>query len=386
MSLRSLLPKAGLAIFIRWSVRYLFGRRGQRRVAGLRLFYRLRTLVILHSADPIGRLTRVPEIRLWVDGVAAFARLEKLIRRARHSIVIQMFIWKDDDTGRMVARRLLEAADRGIHIDITKDSVGDIFELRGDFVGTKNSIHPLWKRFWSHPNIHITYGTQRDHAKVYVIDDQTLLLTGMNIADEYHYDWHDYMVEIRGQAFVEQYLTRQSAPARAQVRLVVNTEESCEMRSVLLSLLREARQSVVAEHCYLSDPEVIEECIRLSHRGVHVTFILPERLDFHHHANMLAVGRLLAEADRSFMRILLYPGMIHAKIVLIDSQKAFLGSANLMRSSLDDMGEVNVLIQSRTRALHRLQETLRADILRSRAISSTPPFLWVSRWLAWLGL
>lgn len=372
---------------VRGILRYLFGKRGQRRVYGMRMYYRVRILVVVRSRDQIARLASTNEVKLWVDGREAFPRLERLIANARHSIVIQMFIWKDDATGRRIARRLVEAAERGVQVNIAKEAVGDIFEMRGgDFIGTQKSEDPVWKKFWSNPRIKVSYRANHDHAKVYVIDDQTLLLTGMNIADEYRSDWHDYMVELRGTAFVEQYLTRKQAPPSANVRMVMNTEDTKHIRGVVHELLDGATDSVVIEHCYLSDPDVIDALVGLSKRNIRVTVIVPDRPDFHHHANMTSVGRLMTEGDSRCLSVLVYPGMFHAKIILVDFDRAFLGSANLMRSSLDDMGEVNVFIRGKHRALHKLQETLRLDTLRSRSLSSPPHFLWLSRWLAWLGL
>lgn len=346
----------------------------------------MRMRVVLHSARPIGKLARGEEARLWVDGWEGFPRLEKLIRRANHSIVIQMFIWKDDDTGRRMRSALLDAAERGVKIDIMKEAVGDFFEMAGDFIGTQQSDDMLWRKFWAHPNIRVTYGTHGDHAKVYIFDNEIFVLTGMNIADEYRYDWHDYMVELRGNRFVERYLTRSAMDPELPVQVVMNTEEMKEIRPVVMDLLRGAKESLIIEHCYTSDPEVIDEIIAASKREVSVTVIFPQRPDFHHHANLQSVGRLIAEGDSANMRVLLYPRMAHAKIILADHETAFLGSANLMTSSLDHMGEVNVLLHGKHRAIWKLQETLRQDILRSRSLSSPPPFLWVSRWLAWIGL
>ncbi len=343
-------------------------------------------MMVAHSARSLGKLARSEEVRLWVDGSEAFPRIEKLIRRAQHSVVVQMFIWKDDETGRRIAAVLLEAAQRGVKIDITKEAVGDVFEFKGDFLGTKHSEDLLWKKFWSHPNIRITYASNGDHAKVYVIDDHILLLTGMNIADEYQHRWHDYMVELRGSRFVERYLARKQPTGDTTVQVMMNTEEHKEIRPIVMRLITEAQESLIIEHCYFSDPDVLDAVIAASKREVSVTVILPDRPDFHHHANMQSVGRMLAEGDMSFLRVLLYPEMFHAKIILADHDIAFLGSANLMRSSLDDMGEVNVLISGKHRAVWKLRETLRNDTFNSRSLSSPPPLLWLSRLLAWMGL
>jgi len=381
------LQSRGFASMLRGTLRYLFGKRGQRLIAGLQLFYELRIQFLLRTGEPIARLARGNEVRVWVDGEESFRRLERLLRRAKYSIVIQMFIWKDDTTGRHMASVLLEAAKRGVQIDITKEAVGDFFEFDGDFLSTKDAKSGIWKEFWSHPRIRITYSTNNDHAKVYVIDGQILLLTGMNIADEYRHQWHDYMVELRGTEYVTQFLTRGSYPTHAgSVELVMNTDERKDIRAALHSLLDSAVESVVVEHCYISDPDINDHLIRLSKRHVRVTIIVPSYVDLHYHANMNTIGRLIAEGDSAHLRVLLYPRIFHAKIILVDHKKAFVGSANLMRRSLDDMGEVNVLIQGKQRAIWKLREALRQDALKSRALSSSPSFLWMSRWLAWLGL
>lgn len=373
---------------VRGGLTYLFGKRGQRRVKGLQLFYGLRLLMLLRTSRQLGMLARGHEVRLWVDGEEAFSRLEQLIRRARMSIVVQMFIWKDDATGRRMAEALLEAADRGVQVDITKEAVGDFFEYeyRGDFLSTQRSNHPCWKRFWKHRRIRITYSTNQDHAKVFVFDDATLVLTGMNIADEYRYRWHDYMVELRGKRYVEQFLTRGSPSVSDPVQLIMNTEDTSGIRPAVMRLIDSARESLFIEQIFLSDSETIDALIRASKRHVRVTIILPERTDLHHYANMHAVGRLLTEGDGAFVRIFLYRGINHGKVMLIDRRTACVGSANLIKSSLDEMGEVNVVFSGKHRAIWKLQDTLRQDVLRSRSLSSPPSFLWLSKWLSWLGL
>jgi cardiolipin synthase len=377
----------GYRTALRGTFRYFFGKRGQRRVYGLRAYYRLRILIMLRTGEPIGKLARRGDVRLWVDGEEAFRRLERLIRTAQHNILVQMFIWKDDETGRFVANLLLEAADRGVVVDITKEAVGDFFEFHGDFLSTKESQQHPWRAFWHHPRIRINYATQNDHTKVFIVDDHTLLLTGMNIANEYRYKLHDYMVELRGVRFVKQFLTRTHEPdTGGSVHMIMNTEERKEMRPVVMRLLESAREHVVIEHCYISDPDVMDALMRLSKRGVRLTLLLPKWTDFHFHANMVAVGKLLTEADNTYVTVLIYPDGFHAKAILVDHDTAFIGSMNLFKASIDEMGEVNVLIRRRHRFLWKLREALRHDILVSKSLTSPPWFLWFSRWLAWLGL
>lgn len=374
-----------LRAIVRVFTRYIFGKRGQRRVHALRLFYRLRVEILVAGDDDVVGIARAADVRIWVDGIEAFPRLEQLIRRARHAVVVQMFLWRDDGTGKRIASLLVEAADRGIRVDVTKESVGDMFEVPLDFLGTRTSNDIVWQRFWSHPRIAVHYVKHNDHAKVFVIDNQILVLTGMNIADEYRFDWHDYMVELRGEDIVRKYMAREDSPFPSSTRLIMNTEDRCEIRPVTMHLLHSAQSTIEIEHCYLSDPEVVDTLIEATKRGVRVTAILPARKDIHDSANMFAVGKLLAECHPGKIQVFLFPRVVHGKIVLVDRSIAFLGSANLMKSSLDDMGEVNVLIEgARRREIRKLIDTFSQDLLMSRPVSSPPHLAWLARVLAWL--
>lgn len=388
MSWFTYLQRRSLRAILRGGIRYVFGKRGQRRVHGWRIFYRLRTEMLLRTGKhPATNLHRSTDARLWVDQ-EAFPRIQKLLRRARHTVVIQMFIWKDDTLGREMASTILRCAERGVKVYITKEAVGDVYEFHRDFFSTRQGYHEIWKRFWSHPNIRITYANHNDHAKVYVIDERILLLTGMNIADEYHDEWHDYLVELRGTEYVEHYLTRgETGVTRGDTRIYMNAETRREIRPAVMELLETAKRSIVLEQPYLADTKVIDLLIKKSHDGVPVTIILPSRPDFHHFANMQSVGRLIAEGNANRINIFLFPGMVHGKIILIDRQRAFIGSANLMTASLDEMGEVNVLLEGGMRTpILKLREILREDMRRSQPLQSPPRLRWFSKWLAWLKL
>lgn len=369
-SLRSML-RAGL--------RYLFGKRGQRRVFGLRLSFRLRTMVLLYSSRRVGRA----EARLWVDR-EVFVRIRKLLRRAKHTIIVQMFIWKDDALGRDIAEALVRAADRGVKVFVTKEATGDIFETEADFLATRESELHVWKQFWGHPNIRVRHALHDDHTKVFLIDGHVMLLMGMNIADEYIEFLHDYMVELRGSHFVQHYLRGQSAEG-GRVQLIMNTDDRKEIRPTVMRLLQSARQSIVIEHAYFSDPQVVDALAKRSHEGVFVTVISHAHPDIHRFSNLAALQHLLARGSKRYLRVFLYPGTLHGKILVIDRMRAFLGSANMIASSLDRMGEVNVLLEGRSRAMRKLRAVLRNDLLQSRPLQQV--YLpWLKRWMAWLQL
>ena len=61
-------------------------------------------------------------MELIVDGKNAFPEIIKYIRSAEHSIYINMFIWRNDSIGNLLAQEILDAANRGVKVYISKDS------------------------------------------------------------------------------------------------------------------------------------------------------------------------------------------------------------------------------------------------------------------------
>lgn len=327
-------------------------------------------------------------VKVWVDGSELYPRLEKLLSRAKRSIVIQMFLWKDDGTGRAIAALLVEAADRGVFVDVTKDATGDSYELEHDFLSTKADARTPWKRFWNHPRIAVHHLSERDHTKAFIIDGKVLLLGGMNIGDEYRTEWHDYFVEIRGRRFVEGYLAGESVSSpKESLKLILNTGFHKTVRDQLTQLLQSASHRIVLEQAYLSDPAMITLLAARSREGIKVTIILPAHPDIHGHANRAALARLHREGDPHHLHIFLYPKMLHAKLVLVDRLSLFIGSANFITSSLDSMGEANVLIGQRHRyVIFKILHAIRRDLAISAPFQKQRKMWWLGQMLARMGL
>lgn len=124
-----------------------------------------------------------------------------LVDLAEKSIDIQTFIWKQDTASRFLAERLLAAADRGVRVRILVDD----FNLKGrDFGMAAFDAHsnvsirifnPFGTRFYLTPlSLQRTFELVTDlsrlnhrmHNKVFVVDNQTGIVGGRNVADEYY--------------------------------------------------------------------------------------------------------------------------------------------------------------------------------------------------------
>lgn len=324
-------------------------------------------------------------------GNQAFHRVKHLLSRAKRSIGIQIFIWRADDVGREIARLLVEAAERGVRIVIHKEMTGDIFEIADDFIGTKHLKDPVWQSFWHHPNIDILHENTHDHSKVYVLDGERLLISSMNIGENDCNEWHECLVEISGRRFVEEYAAGNvhlSTPVRTAHVHVLRSAPQKPMRPVVLSLLHSAKKSIRMEMAYVSDPDIIALLARKSHEGVYVFLILPHTSEVHHHANMAAATELLKAGRRNRVFVFRYSKkFLHTKMILIDRQTLFIGSTNLMTSSLSKMGETNVLMHRQPkRCLRIVRRRFLKDLLASTLFI---PEEWGSVWqrmMAWINL
>ena len=128
------------------------------------------------------------------EGIEALAALRFFSARAERSLDLQYYIYHDDQTGKLLAHTLLNAADRGVRVRLLFD---DIFSY-----GRENLLATLD----AHPNIQVRLfnpvATQkllrpfklltdfsrvnrRMHNKVFIADNQLAVFGGRNVGDAY---------------------------------------------------------------------------------------------------------------------------------------------------------------------------------------------------------
>lgn len=353
-------------------------------------------------------------IKLLVDGEEAFGRFIENIEHARKKITIQMFIWKNDHIGKKIGKKLLEAANRGVHVTIYKDALGSIFEIgcpggRG-FLASKLSF--LWTflskmlllfysesshakapdftisdKLLAHKNVHVVKDSfLKDHSKYFIIDDEILMTGGMNIGDEYYKHFpgkrarHDFMVEMKSQIVVEKFLRRLRGSRfddfdyGSSVEFALNLHhekgQQFEIAPKFDELLDLARSEIILEMAYFGDPGVTKKLIEVANRGVSVKVIIPKKSNLQDDLNKKIASVLLKETHNK-IQVYLYPKPLHSKVVIVDHQYTFLGSANLNVGALRSLKETNILINdAHCQFTHDLQNTLVADLRESKRVRS----------------
>lgn len=117
--------------------------------------------------------------------------------------------------------------------------------------------------------------------------------------------------------------------------------------------------------------------------------IIPDRSDGVYHANMYSIYQLLrpsllhSKKPNTKLSVHLYPGHIHAKVIVIDRCTAILGSANLTYGSFDLLSETNAIFRQTDGVVRDLITQMEEDLTYCTKLSldTIPPY---KKWMAWI--
>jgi putative cardiolipin synthase len=117
-----------------------------------------------------------------------------LIDEARYSLDIKYFLWYGDDSGQLVLKRAMDAANRGVRVRLIAD---DILLLSEDEKIAVIDAHPNievrlfnpWRRYSSRRQVKAAQTAERFsyrmHNKLIVADNRIAILGGRNLGNEY---------------------------------------------------------------------------------------------------------------------------------------------------------------------------------------------------------
>jgi cardiolipin synthase A/B len=316
------------------------------------------------------------QIELLIDGKEAAERTAELMDRATSSIFVQTFIWKDDQIGGRTADKLKTLAKRGIHVTVSKDLIGTFFEL-GDILKGKPSPVYTISGLRGHENIQVqtSFFADNDHSKYIIVDGRSVVFGGMNIADEYHTKWHDYMVLISNdqwtKAFEKRVLRAEPWSDSVPFVVAVNDRRATEIRTAYIQIFDNAKQRIIIEHAYFSDDKITASLERAAKRGIQIDVILPKEPDTHIYPNKITINRLIGLQGKNNINIFLYPKMSHAKVAMVDGVIAAVGSANLTPRSMMTTREVTLFLHGKPddHFIRKLSLQLDNDIAASEKVA-----------------
>ena len=328
------------------------------------------------------------DVNLLVCGEEAFKYIIENIKNVRNTIFINMFIWRDDYIGNLIADELLIAADRGVKIYISKDKIGSIFEygeenrqsffnknynlllflegyllnftypMKGKNKSQKQKTNNKANDLVNHKNITVSYEiSKNDHSKYYIFDDEILVMGGINIEDkELTFDvenriYFDYMVEFKGSKYVEIFNNQinklEEFDSKNEINFIFNViknnKKYFEVKNQLLNLLDKASESIYLVMAYLGDSDFEDKIVELVNNNIEVTIITSKKSNLQQDLNMKVLKRIMKRTNEK-VNIYLSEYMVHAKLIKIDNKYVTIGSTNL-NSSIDKLQELNTVIK-----------------------------------------
>lgn len=297
------------------------------------------------------------------SGAASLASLIDLIDSAEHTLELGTFLYGNDVVGAAVTSAMARAVQRGVTTRLLLDAMGSMQTPRRQLrqwirAGVRvRRFMPLW-----HNPLHGRTNL-RNHRKVAVADGRRLWSGGRNLADEYFIDRPDHPAWVDLSFVVEGPLAAQAQaqfradwrvargrpmhalalPARAQPDLpapvlaqwVASGPDHADdtLHALLMSGAYQAQHRICAVTPYfVPDDALLDAWCLACRRGVQVSLLVPRRSN--HRLADWARERALRQLVAAGAQVWLAPGMLHAKVVLIDDELALCGSLNLDARSL----------------------------------------------------
>ena len=322
--------------------------------------------------------TRGNRVGLLINGEQTFNHIFKEIERADNYILLQFYILRDDRLGRKLQSKLIEKARQGVRIYFLYDGIGS-FSLSRRYIKTFRQAGVVIESFrtWRWGKRRRFQINFRNHRKIVVVDGLTAFIGGANIGDEYLNGdrrlspWRDTHIELQGPSvqgaqlsFLEDwYWVTGSVPdlnwrpegvSSDQRVLVVPTGpadrlESCQL--MFLHAINSATERLWIVSPYFVPDDAILKALKLaSLRGVDVRLMLPGKTDSR--IVQLSSYAVLLDLRNTDIKAYQYQnGFMHQKVVLVDNDRAYVGTANFDNRSFHLNFEVTVMVRGRQFAL-----------------------------------
>ena len=320
-------------------------------------------------------------VRYLRDGEQAFPAMLEAIAAAREQVLVEMYWFGSDRTGRQFAEALAERARAGLDVAVIYDAIGSIDASPSMFDDLREAgarvleFHPVapWQRRFRLDRLQV-----RDHRKILVIDGVVGFTGGLNLGDPWAPEahggggWRDDAVALEGPVvesmrllFERTWIGQGQSPLRrpqrrlelpdgpTRIRLLgesagqgwrSGTFHRRAIRSAYLSRIYHAQKRVwIANSYFVPDPIVLRALRRAGRRGVDVRILVPGRSDVL--ATMWAARATYSRLLRAGVRIFEWGGnILHAKTAVVDGHWTTIGSYNLDYRSLRYNLEVNVAV------------------------------------------
>ncbi|MEZ3531738.1 MAG: cardiolipin synthase [Muribaculaceae bacterium] len=393
----------GMQLISRHNKRKLMHDHTQRRVDinELNLAAENRSLIKLAHTLCRAPFTVNNNIDIFTDGESKFEALKQDLRNAKKSILLQYYIFLDDNIGREISSILIEKALAGVDVKVIYDPVGS-FSARNRFFKNMEKAgvetHPFFRVNFPHFANRINW---RNHRKIVVIDGETGYIGGMNIADRYVSSpkskggsgegvWRDTHFRVKGDivesliySFVIDWNFLKKHPYIPKVlpvrtgeknltgiQLVTGgpTERWNNLSLCFLRAISSARRTILIQTPYFLPTDALFNALQAAALAkVDVRIMMPQMTDSKllHYASFSYVTQCL----KAGIKVYLYePGMLHAKAMIIDDAFVTAGSTNFDFRSFENNFECNLLIYD-AEINRKMRDIFFDDLARCRKLT-----------------
>jgi cardiolipin synthase len=339
-------------------------------------------------------------IEPWPEGKNFFPRIEADIEKARSSVHILMFGWREGQIGSTLAELLEEKLKEGVEVRIVLDAAGSkpfgptkpMFTqlanagaqivVNDTFPFDKDGLYPDRRSFdWSQDDV-----GRADHRKLYVIDGTVAWTGGAGVEDHFvNGMFHDVMVRVTG-AVVRQaealFLMSFRAhggplphdltplfpaqPDRGTIPIAllqVAPGGFMSATQAIRQLIDHARTRLDVMNPYVTDADMIQRMVAAARRGVKVRIVVSQTSNNPqasaafkaHYGELIHAGATIYE----------YPGaVVHAKVVVADDTVVF-GTVNFDSWALYRNYELAMMARSPAAAALFEERLFGPDIAKS---------------------
>ena len=337
-------------------------------------------------------------VELLIDAAAHYDAWLTAIHAARHRVLLENYIIRDDEVGRSFRDALVECARRGVQVAVVYDWLGCKGQSRDRFWQRLRAAGGEVRAF-NPPQLGQPFGwISRDHRKLLVVDGKIGFLSGVCISQKWLGDpgrgvepWRDTGVSLRGpavaeleHAFAESWASigaplapfpasaASEDPAGSVALRVIATQPSTAGMYRLDQLIAAmARRTLwLTDAYFIGIAPYVQALASAARDGVDVRLLVPGSSDIPLVAGMSRSGyRPLLKAG---IRVFEWNGsMLHAKTAVADNLWGRVGSSNLNIASWLSNREIDVAVED-TGFAQQLAEQYERDLENATEIVLAP--------------
>ena len=363
-------------------------------------------------------------VEVLTNGEVYYEQELDALRRARHHIHLEAYIFAKGKVTEQFLEVLTERAKAGVQVRLVLDAIGS-------FRTTKSYCQSLLdaggRVCWYHPFRWSTIAriNNRTHREMIIVDGELGFIGGAGFADHWRYEhkglfqrkpklrWRDSMFRVEGEAvtgmqsaFLENWLEA-SGEVFAQEEYFPFCQADSETAAMIVDspptagratrarmlfqvLIASAKQQLLITTPYFLPDESARKILiqAIKERGVDVRIVVPGTQS-DHLLTRRSSRRLYGDLLRAGARIFEYqPTMNHTKSLVVDGTWSVVGSTNFDHRSFGLNDEVNLAVRDVSVA-QRLAADFAADQAESHEVlyeewNKRPITERVHEWMGWL--